>query len=37
LQGSIRKIVVGSVFFLLTCGTAFAAYLAEGWSLLDAV
>ncbi len=37
MQGSIRKIVVGSVFFLITCGAAVTAYLAEGWSLLDAI
>jgi voltage-gated potassium channel len=37
MQGSIRKIVGGSVFFLITCSIAVAAYLASGWSLLDAI
>jgi hypothetical protein len=37
MQGSIRKIVGGSVFFLITCGIAVVAYIASGWSLLDAI
>lgn len=37
MQGSLRKIVVGSIIFLLTCGAAVLAYLASGWSLLDAI
>jgi len=37
MQGSIKKIVVGSLFFLIICCAAVGAYLASGWSLLDAV
>lgn len=37
MQGSLKKIVVGSLFFLAVCGAATVAYWGAGWSLLDAL
>lgn len=37
MQGSIRKIVVGTTIFLTTCLTAVIGYMASGWTLLDSI
>src|SRR3981081_4422524 len=34
---SMRRILIGGVFFAITCLTAVAGYMIAGWSFLDAV
>lgn len=37
MNDSLRKVCIGSVFFLLTCVVAVIGYTMAGWSLLEAI
>lgn len=37
MNASVRRMIVGATFFLLTCLIAIAGYMMAGWQLLDAI
>jgi voltage-gated potassium channel len=37
MQGSLKRILIGALFFITTLITATAGYMFAGWSLIDAV
>src|SRR5689334_18525808 len=37
MSNSIRRMVVGGVFFALTCCAAIVGYMIAGWAFLDAI
>ena len=37
MQGSLKRILIGALFFITTLITATAGYMLAGWSLIDAV
>jgi voltage-gated potassium channel len=37
MQSSIRKVLVGAIFFAMSCIVAIVGYMSAGWSVLEAV